>query len=134
MPPGKEVTIDLAVEPGTVTVNVQPTPKSGKLGVASAILIGGGFIAAKTANDLQLAMAAAPPGSQQWVIIRAGEAANTAGRCPLAGPGRPSSARVSRGSRRVCGSARGTEVHGQHCKLQRGAALQEHHPIVGRDV
>jgi uncharacterized GH25 family protein len=74
VPPGKEVVIDLAVEPGGVTVNVQPVAKTGKVGVASAILISG-VIAARTANDLQLRTASAGQGAMQWVIIRNGEPA-----------------------------------------------------------
>jgi hypothetical protein len=74
VPPGKEVAIDLTVDPGSVTVAVQPVAKSGKLGVASAILISG-VIMAKTANDLGVASAGAGPGAMQWVIIRSGEAA-----------------------------------------------------------
>ena len=74
VPPGKEVSIDLAVEPGSVTVNVQPVPKTGKLGVASAIMISG-VVTAKTANELQVKTAAAGAGAMQWVIIRSGEPA-----------------------------------------------------------
>jgi uncharacterized GH25 family protein len=77
VPPGKEVTIDLAVEPGTVTLNVQPVPKSGKLGVANVWVASGNF-SARTATDLGLRMAAAGQGSSQWSIIRAGEAARIA--------------------------------------------------------
>jgi uncharacterized GH25 family protein len=74
VPPGKEVTIDLAVEPGSLTVNVLPVPKTGKLGVASAILITG-TVGARTANDLSVISAAAGPSSMHWVIVRSGEAA-----------------------------------------------------------
>jgi hypothetical protein len=77
LPPGKELAIDLAVEPGNVTVNVQPVAKTGKLGVASAILISG-VIVARTANDLQLRTAAAGMSAMQWVIIRSGEPAKFA--------------------------------------------------------
>jgi uncharacterized GH25 family protein len=77
VPPGKEVTVDLAVEPGNVTVAVQPVAKSGKLGVASAILVSGNIVA-RTANDLQLRTAGAGSGAMQWVIIRSGEAAKFA--------------------------------------------------------
>lgn len=77
VPPGKEVTVDLAVEPGAVTLNVQPVAKSGKLGVASAILISG-VISARTANELQLRTAGAGQSAMQWVIIRAGEPAKFA--------------------------------------------------------
>ncbi|CAN5909104.1 hypothetical protein BH11MYX3_BH11MYX3_17810 [soil metagenome] len=74
VPSGKEVTIDLAVEPGSVTLNVTPKPKAGELGVASVWLTSG-VIAVKTASELSLRMAAAGPGASQWVILRNGEPA-----------------------------------------------------------
>ncbi|HEY5949898.1 MAG TPA: hypothetical protein VIV40_30600, partial [Kofleriaceae bacterium] len=74
VPPGKEVTIDLAVEPGSVTVNVKAIAKTGTLGVASAILISG-VVAARTANDLGVRTASAGQSAMQWVIIRNGEPA-----------------------------------------------------------
>jgi uncharacterized GH25 family protein len=77
VPPGKEVAIDLAVEPGNVTLSVQPVAKTGKLGVASAIVISG-VVMAKTANDLGVSTAGAGQGAMQWVIIRSGEAAKFA--------------------------------------------------------
>ncbi|HEY5923637.1 MAG TPA: carboxypeptidase-like regulatory domain-containing protein [Kofleriaceae bacterium] len=74
VPPGKEVSIDLAVEPGAITVNVNAVAKTGKLGVASAFLLSG-VIIAKTANDLGVRGASSGPGSMQFVIIRSGESA-----------------------------------------------------------
>ncbi|MCX5742100.1 MAG: carboxypeptidase regulatory-like domain-containing protein, partial [Proteobacteria bacterium] len=74
VPAGKEVKIDLAVEPGTVTVEVALAPKAGKVGVAN-VYIASGTIVAKTGQELGLRMAAAGPGASQWVIIRDGEAA-----------------------------------------------------------
>lgn len=74
VPPGKEVTIDLAVEPGAVTLTVTPRPKAGELGVASVWLTTG-VIAVKTSAELGLKMAAAGPGASQWIIIRSGEPA-----------------------------------------------------------
>ncbi|MBL0220441.1 MAG: carboxypeptidase regulatory-like domain-containing protein [Myxococcales bacterium] len=74
VPSGKEVTIDLAVEPGAVTLNVAPKPKAGELVVASVWLTTG-VIAVKTASELSLRMAAAGPGASQWVILRSGEPA-----------------------------------------------------------
>ena len=74
VPAGKEVSIDLAVEPGSVTLNVLPVAKSGKVGVASA-WVTTGTIAAKTAADLSLRMAAAGVSSSQWIIVQSGEAA-----------------------------------------------------------
>ncbi|MDB4955442.1 MAG: hypothetical protein JWO36_3011, partial [Myxococcales bacterium] len=67
-------TIDLAVDPGAVTLQVLPVPKAGKLGVAS-VWVASGNVSARTATDLSLRMAAAGQGSSQWVIIRAGEPA-----------------------------------------------------------
>jgi protocatechuate 3,4-dioxygenase beta subunit len=76
VPSGKEVTVDLSVDPGSVTVNVQGVPKSGKpLGIASVWLASGTGVSAATASQLQLQLAAAGPGASQWVIVRAGEPA-----------------------------------------------------------
>jgi hypothetical protein len=74
VPSGQEVKVDLAVEPGNIEVDVLASPKSGTLGVASAWLATG-VIAAHSASELQLRMAAAGAGASQWVIIRQGEAA-----------------------------------------------------------
>ena len=74
VPSGQEVKIDLEVQPGSVTLDVTAVAKNGQLGVASAWLASGA-IAARTASDLQLEIAAAGPGASQWVIIRAGEPA-----------------------------------------------------------
>jgi hypothetical protein len=74
VPSGQEVKVDLAVEPGQVTVDVTAQPRSGKLGVASAWLATG-TVAAKTASELSLMMAGAGAGASQWVIIRNGEPA-----------------------------------------------------------
>ena len=77
VPSGKSVTIDLAVEPGAVTVDVTVVARNGKAGAANAYLASG-TIVAKTANELGLKMAAAGPGASQWVIIRNGEPARFA--------------------------------------------------------
>ena len=74
VPPGQEIKVDLAVNPGAVTLDVTAAPRNGTLGVASA-WVATGAIVAKTANDLNLRMAAAGAGSSQWVIIRRGEPA-----------------------------------------------------------
>jgi hypothetical protein len=74
VPPGTEVKIDLAVDPGAVTFDVTPVPSKGMLGVASVWLVTGQVTAA-TAQELSLKMAAAGPGASQWVIIRQGEPA-----------------------------------------------------------
>ncbi|MBL9012751.1 MAG: carboxypeptidase regulatory-like domain-containing protein [Myxococcales bacterium] len=74
VPSGKEVTIDLAVEPGAVTLTVTPKPKAGELGVAS-VFLATGVISVKTASELSLRMAQAGAGASQWIIIRQGEPA-----------------------------------------------------------
>jgi uncharacterized GH25 family protein len=77
VPPGKDVTLDLTADPGSVTLAVSAVPKTGKLGAASAFL-GTGVIAARTASDLSLQMAKAGVSAMQWVIIRNGEPAKFA--------------------------------------------------------
>jgi hypothetical protein len=77
VPSGKEVKVDLAVEPGAVTLNVAAVPRAGTLGFASA-WVATGTMEAHTANELQLRMAAAGQGSSQWVIVRRGEPAKFA--------------------------------------------------------
>jgi len=74
VPSGKEVTIDLTADPGTVTLAVTAVAKSGKVGVANAFITTG-VVAARTQTDLGLKMAASGPSSSQWVIIRNGEPA-----------------------------------------------------------
>lgn len=74
VPIGQQVTLDLTVDPGSVTVNVAVAAKSGAVGIATAWLINGA-ITATTANNLALAVAAAGPGSSQRVLILAGEPA-----------------------------------------------------------
>lgn len=75
VPSGKEVSIDLAVEPGAVTLNVTPKPKAGTLGVAN-VWLASGVIAVKNQNELQLRLASAGPGASQWLILRNGEPAS----------------------------------------------------------
>ena len=74
VPSGKEVTIDLTVDPGAVTLDVVVTPRSGTLGVAS-VWVTSGTVVARTATDLSVRMASSGAGASQWVIIRAGEPA-----------------------------------------------------------
>jgi uncharacterized GH25 family protein len=74
VPAGKTITIDLAVEPGAVTVDVTLKAKNGAVGVAQVYIMSG-TISAATANELGLKAAAAPPGASQWVIVRRGEPA-----------------------------------------------------------
>ena len=74
VPSGKQVTIDLVVEPGAVTLDVTVVARQGKVGVAN-VWLASGSITAKTANELGLKLAAAGPGASQWVIIRNGEPA-----------------------------------------------------------
>jgi uncharacterized GH25 family protein len=77
VPPGKSVSIDLAVEPGTVTLDVTLAARQGKVGVAN-VYIANSSITAKTQSELSLKMAAAGPGASQWVIVRNGEPARFA--------------------------------------------------------
>lgn len=77
VPPGGNVTVDLAVEPGSVALDVTVVPKTGHLGVANAWLVSG-TLTATTASELALRVAAAGPGASQWVIIRNGEPARFA--------------------------------------------------------
>src|SRR5207249_9156275 len=74
VPAGANVSIDLAVEPGTVTLDVTGVARNGKLGVATAWLETG-TITAKTNNELSARIAAAGPGASTMVIIRHGEPA-----------------------------------------------------------
>ena len=75
VPAGKTVSIDLAVEPGAVTLDVTLKAKnSPTVGVANVYLASGN-VTATTGNELSLKMAAAGPGSSQWVIVRRGEPA-----------------------------------------------------------
>lgn len=74
VPSGKEVTVDLSVEAGAVTLTVTGRPRAGVLGVANAWLASG-VLAGTTAAALGLELAAAGPGASQWVIIRSGEPA-----------------------------------------------------------
>jgi protocatechuate 3,4-dioxygenase beta subunit len=75
LPPGKEVVVDLAVEPGAATIEVTAAPRAGELGVAS-VWLSSGALAAATSRDLALHLAAAGPGASQWMIIRRGEPAS----------------------------------------------------------
>ncbi len=75
VPSGKEVSIDLTVDPGAVTVDVTLKTKSGAaVGVAN-VYLASGTITATTGSELSLKMAAAGPGASQWVIVRRGEPA-----------------------------------------------------------
>jgi hypothetical protein len=67
-------TVDLTIEQGTVSLVVTPTVAGGQLGVASATLVSG-VIAATSAKDLQLRLAAAGPGASQWNILPNGGSA-----------------------------------------------------------
>ena len=72
--PGQQATVELAVEPGAVVVELVPVPRNGALGVAQAFL-SSGVVSARTANELALALAAAGPGASQFTVIRSGEPA-----------------------------------------------------------
>jgi Carboxypeptidase regulatory-like domain len=71
VPMGNQVRLDLSVDPGTVTVDVAITAKSGAVGVATAWLISGA-ITASSASDLALAIAAAGAGNSLRVVTFGG--------------------------------------------------------------
>ncbi len=77
VPSGKEVVVDLTVDPGSVTLNVVAAPRSGALGVAS-VWVASGTIVAHTATDLSVRIAAAGAGASHWVIAQAGQGATFA--------------------------------------------------------
>jgi len=77
VPSGKEITVDLSVEPGTVALSITAKPSAGQLGVANVWLTSG-VLSAATAAELSLRMAAMGPGASQWVIVRNGEPARFA--------------------------------------------------------
>lgn len=72
---GVNATLDLTVDPGAVGVDVTLTARNGSVGVAN-VYLATGAIDAKSSNELNLALAAMPPGSSQWVIVRRGEPAH----------------------------------------------------------
>jgi uncharacterized GH25 family protein len=65
---GQEAKVDLAVEPGAITLAVTAQPSTGTLGVASAWLLGGA-ITAKTESELRLMAAGAASGNSQRISI-----------------------------------------------------------------
>jgi len=71
VPAGQQVTLDLSVDAGTVTLDVAITAAGGAAGAAFAWLASGA-ITASTANELSLRLAAAGPGASQRVGVRAG--------------------------------------------------------------
>jgi len=80
LPPGGETTVELAVEPGSVTLDITATPRAGKVGAAGA-WIATGAISANNASALALKLAA-QPGTSQWVMIRHGAPAQFAELAP----------------------------------------------------
>jgi len=74
VPAGKEVSVDLAVDAGTVSLGVASVARSGTVGMAIAWLATGA-ITARTASELSLKLAAAGPGASQRVTVRNGEPA-----------------------------------------------------------
>lgn len=62
VPAGQQVTLDLTVDPGSVTLDVAVVAKSGALG-GSSIWLASGAITAATATELALKLAGAGPGS-----------------------------------------------------------------------
>src|SRR5262249_1412741 len=74
VPLGTEVTVDLTVDAGAVTVAVTPVGSKGQVGLAVGWLASG-TIAASTANELSLKLAGAGPGTSQMAIARPPEPA-----------------------------------------------------------
>lgn len=72
--PGQQVTVDLSVDPGTVTLSLAVTARAGAVGLASAWLASGA-ITARTASELSLQLAAAGAGASQRVVARSGQPA-----------------------------------------------------------
>lgn len=77
VPSGKQVTLDLAVEPGTITLDVTLAGRNAKVGVAQTWLASVP-VTAHTLNELSLELAAAGPSASQLVIVRNGEPARFA--------------------------------------------------------
>jgi hypothetical protein len=66
---GKTTTVDLAIEQGQVSLVVTPVATApARVGVASMSIVSG-VIAATSARDLQLRLAAAGPGASQWAVL-----------------------------------------------------------------
>jgi hypothetical protein len=66
---GKTTAVDLAIEQGGVSLVVTPVAKApARVGVASLTIVSG-VIAATSARDLQLRLAAAGQGSSQWAVM-----------------------------------------------------------------
>jgi protocatechuate 3,4-dioxygenase beta subunit len=74
LPPGKEISLDLTVEAGGVTLKVTGTPATGTLGVAN-VWLASGVLAAATSRELGLRLAGAGAGSSQWQILPRGGSA-----------------------------------------------------------
>jgi uncharacterized GH25 family protein len=72
VPAGKEVTVDLTVDPGTVALEVTMTADGGAIGAASAWLASG-TITAGTLTELMLKLAAAGAGTSARLGVANGE-------------------------------------------------------------
>jgi uncharacterized GH25 family protein len=75
VPPGQQVTLDLTVDPGTVSLDVTMSAASGHAGAASAWLASGA-VTARTLSELLLKMAAAGPGASWRLGVANGEPAH----------------------------------------------------------
>ena len=67
VPAGQQVTLDLDIDPGSLTLSVTLTPRTGTVGMAIVWLLSGS-ISATTSNDLALKVATVGPGASQWVL------------------------------------------------------------------
>lgn len=81
VPAGQEVTLDLSVDPGSVTLEVTSVARAGQVGAAIAWLASGTIIA-RNANELALKLAAAGPGASANTFVRNGEPAQFTGVAP----------------------------------------------------
>lgn len=73
VPAGQQVTVDLDIDPGTLTFSVTLTPRTGTVGMAIVWLLTGS-ISATTNNELAMKVAAAGPSASQWMFASMGTA------------------------------------------------------------
>ena len=80
--PGKTTTVDLAIEEGAVSLVVTPVARAPSRVVVASMSIVSGVIAATSARDLQLRLAAAGPGASQWAVLVDGGSTTFTGLVP----------------------------------------------------
>lgn len=67
VPAGQQVTLDLDIDPGSLTLSVTLTPRTGTVGMAIVWLLSGS-ISATSNNDLAIKVATAGPAASQWML------------------------------------------------------------------